>query len=220
MGEPAALRRGDRVRAVGNPQGSAWSVNVTPDAVATVGDTVVTFESRFVGPGHSGGALLDDDWQVVGLLQSVEPPTATALRIDVVADRLRAWGHPVQLRPRFTDASAETVTAGAGFTCAVGAEGRLACWGFNDHGELGTGTVRNAAVPTPVQGGLGRQRGRRVGRWRRGQAAGPDSGPGRPAVRVGVGGDEPRLRRDHRRRGVLLGGQPARSARRRLDGAA
>jgi hypothetical protein len=60
-GRLAQGRRGhgrDRVYAVGHPNGVAWATQLTPDLVAGVDSANVTFQSSFVGPGHSGGALL------------------------------------------------------------------------------------------------------------------------------------------------------------------
>jgi len=37
-------------------------------------------------------------------------------------------------------------------TCAVKADGTVACWGFNNAGQLGDGTIVNKGVPTAVPG--------------------------------------------------------------------
>jgi alpha-tubulin suppressor-like RCC1 family protein len=42
------------------------------------------------------------------------------------------------------------VAAGDGHTCAL-TDGGLLCWGYNGNGSLGTGTLTNEALPTPVQ---------------------------------------------------------------------
>ncbi|NOY94464.1 MAG: hypothetical protein GXP55_25080 [Deltaproteobacteria bacterium] len=44
------------------------------------------------------------------------------------------------------------VAAGAGFTCALRASGRVACWGRNDHGQLGDGTRANHSTLAEVPG--------------------------------------------------------------------
>jgi alpha-tubulin suppressor-like RCC1 family protein len=42
-----------------------------------------------------------------------------------------------------------TISAGAGFTCAVAKSGAAYCWGFNG-GQLGDGTLTPAGIPVPV----------------------------------------------------------------------
>jgi len=98
LGDATALGRGDGVYALGYPQGQPWGVNIAPAPVATTSDSLVTFETSLVSPGHSGGALLNERWEVVGLLLNVQPPTATARSISQIVDMLREWRYPVALR--------------------------------------------------------------------------------------------------------------------------
>ena len=44
------------------------------------------------------------------------------------------------------------VSAGGLHTCAVLSDGRVQCWGDNDQGQLGTGTVTTSSVPRTVPG--------------------------------------------------------------------
>jgi alpha-tubulin suppressor-like RCC1 family protein len=46
------------------------------------------------------------------------------------------------------------VVAGAVHTCALVEDGEAFCWGQNAHGQLGSGTTRNASSPVAVAGGL------------------------------------------------------------------
>jgi S1-C subfamily serine protease len=71
MGAPASLARGDGVFALGHPQGRTWGTNVAPIPISAVSDSVLTFETTLVVPGHSGGALLNQRREIVGLLLNV-----------------------------------------------------------------------------------------------------------------------------------------------------
>ncbi|NDG98588.1 MAG: hypothetical protein EBY11_11715, partial [Proteobacteria bacterium] len=42
---------------------------------------------------------------------------------------------------------------GSGWTCGLTGEGRAYCWGYNDLGQLGDGTLLNRSAPVAVSGG-------------------------------------------------------------------
>ncbi len=50
-----------------------------------------------------------------------------------------------------TPGTPTTLAAGAHHSCTV-ASGRAYCWGANDHGQLGNGTVSNSLVPVAITG--------------------------------------------------------------------
>ncbi len=49
-----------------------------------------------------------------------------------------------------TTGQAASITAGTAHSCAVLTDGAVACWGANDHGQLGNGTTLPAATPQLV----------------------------------------------------------------------
>ncbi len=150
LGDPTALARGDGVFALGNPQGRPWGMNVSPFAVSSVGDNLITFQATSVVEGNSGGALLNDRSEIVGMLLHVAPPEATARNITSVLDLLRAWRFPVGLSPRFMASAVTRVSAGADFSCSTTRAGVGYCWGSNTHGELGSGGRANTTAPVRV----------------------------------------------------------------------
>ena len=48
----------------------------------------------------------------------------------------------------------DAASAGWAVTCAVTPDGSGYCWGYNNYGQLGNGTILNQYSPTPVLGGL------------------------------------------------------------------
>jgi alpha-tubulin suppressor-like RCC1 family protein len=152
IGDPTVLIQGEPVFLAGHPQGVPWSVTVTPDAFIEPDEASLRFESKSLFPGHSGGALLNFRLEIIGLLRSDQQPNGDALSIVKVVALLKEWGYPVRLSQRFTAASLETLSVGAGHTCYVNPHGTASCWGGNDHGQLGFGTSVDATQPSPVHG--------------------------------------------------------------------
>jgi Trypsin-like peptidase domain len=97
-GDPAKLRFNDPVSPMGCPNGNCWGVPAPPDRMVGIVGRDLVFQSFFVGPGSSGGALFNQYWEVVGVVTGEEPPRANALAIDVVLGLMRAMQHPVSLR--------------------------------------------------------------------------------------------------------------------------
>jgi alpha-tubulin suppressor-like RCC1 family protein len=47
----------------------------------------------------------------------------------------------------------KSISAGSRTACALDAHGRGYCWGWNEYGQVGDGTIVNRTVPTPISGG-------------------------------------------------------------------
>jgi Trypsin-like peptidase domain len=97
IGKPDVLKRGDGVFAIGQPGGNRWRLSVSPDRVARVTGDVVQFESTFIAAGHSGGALLNQQGQIVGMIRRDQPPDGEAVSLARVLERVGEWGYPVSL---------------------------------------------------------------------------------------------------------------------------
>jgi hypothetical protein len=70
---------------VGCPGGECWGVG-QPDKVLVAGPNQprILFSSFFVAPGHSGGPLFNQWWEVVGMLTKLGKPLSEAIPIDSV----------------------------------------------------------------------------------------------------------------------------------------
>ena len=98
-GDPAALEIGALVVPVGCPDRVCWDPPVSGDRVISASARRVRFESFFVSPGSSGGALFNREWEVVGLVTEKNSQDGIAVGMSEVADRLKKWGYTIQLGP-------------------------------------------------------------------------------------------------------------------------
>jgi len=97
LGNPR-LRSDDPVSPVGCPQGVCWQAPSPADRLIGADSKGILFQSSFVGPGSSGGALLNQWWEIVGMVTKDEPPRAEAIPIDQVLTLARAWRIPVKVK--------------------------------------------------------------------------------------------------------------------------
>jgi alpha-tubulin suppressor-like RCC1 family protein len=154
LGNAESLKRGDPVYSLGNPHGKAWSVNVTPDRVSQREGDLVYFESNFIREGHSGGALLNGQWELVGMILSDQPPNGEAISITRILVMAREWKFPVGLRNRIPLPDRQLLSAGGEMSCVITDGGSAYCWGDNTYGRLGNGSETNSILPVPVYGNL------------------------------------------------------------------
>ena len=104
------LEKGDEVYHLGNPGGRTWGGNVMPDHFIEDRDGVAYFESSSIQPGVSGGALLDDEQQFIGMVRADDSGDGQVVLWNTIEGRLRDWGYPIYLgfappAPQFTAAS-------------------------------------------------------------------------------------------------------------------
>ena len=85
LGEVRRLGVRTPVYPVGCPAGECWGVG-QPDKVLVAGPDQprILFTTFFVSPGHSGGPLFNQWWEVVGILTKHGQPLSEALPIDSV----------------------------------------------------------------------------------------------------------------------------------------
>jgi hypothetical protein len=100
LGDPRSLKSGESVYSVGYPKAEPWHTYVTPDRFSKNSRDSIFFESNFIGPGNSGGALLNEGREVVGMIIEFQPPDGRAVSIQSVVDILNQWGYPVGLKQK------------------------------------------------------------------------------------------------------------------------
>ena len=124
LGDPSSLKRSDPLYLIGNPAGEEWSASETPDRMLRGEGDLLFFNSTTIAQGHSGGALLNDRWELVGMVVADSRTSSRAVNITRVLETLRGWEVPVTLR-----APLVRISAGAMRTCAATAAGEAYCWG-------------------------------------------------------------------------------------------
>jgi hypothetical protein len=90
---------------VGHPNKRLWEVSGKPAAVTAVPPGVVQFQSPVIASGNSGGALVANNLRcLVGMVIHDDPPQASAISVQAIASKLKAWHipHAIQI-PRNND---------------------------------------------------------------------------------------------------------------------
>lgn len=82
---------------VGNPNQVGWFSPRALDRFHELRGDEIIFESPSLMVGFSGGALFTEDWYLVGMLRSDDPPFGRALKIEAIAERLKAWNIPIDM---------------------------------------------------------------------------------------------------------------------------
>lgn len=98
LGDLERLRHGDRVYAIGCPGSVSrcWEISADEDEYQATYQ-LIAFHSQSIEGGSSGGALFNNQWEVIGIVLSRDPPFGQALPIDIVRDELADRSVPFQL---------------------------------------------------------------------------------------------------------------------------
>jgi formylglycine-generating enzyme required for sulfatase activity len=97
MGDPGTLKNSSLVYGVGQG-GTDWGVTYQAGSVSSVDPVRIAVQSAYIVHGHSGGALIDREGRILGLINQTDGTTAQAMRIDKVLETLSLdLGLPVQL---------------------------------------------------------------------------------------------------------------------------
>jgi len=91
------LQFGDEVLPVGNPNGLQWAIPVKPDNISQINGSEIVFQSTFISNGHSGGALIDTEAKLIGMIIADQPPFGRAINLDKVLQQVKEWGYSTRL---------------------------------------------------------------------------------------------------------------------------
>ncbi|MBE9535482.1 MAG: ankyrin repeat domain-containing protein [Proteobacteria bacterium] len=97
LGDGSVLERGDALYPIGYPNGVPWGMPIVPDRVSKIAGREITFQSSFISIGHSGGGLLNETYDLVGMIIKDGPPFGLAIQLKPILKVLQQWGYPVKL---------------------------------------------------------------------------------------------------------------------------
>jgi hypothetical protein len=114
QGDAGSIKSGAPVNPVGCHD-ICWDAPSPPDQVLGKDLQGIIFQSTFIGPGSSGGALFNQWWEVVGMVIVDAPPRGEAIPIDRVLTQARYWGYPVDLKKTAVPRSGYRTSVGVSF---------------------------------------------------------------------------------------------------------
>lgn len=98
LGEVKMLQVRDPLHAIGFPGETPWFVSASPERYLERVGSQIFFQSDTLAQGYSGGALYNDNWELLAMIQADEPPKGRAIAFERVLENIGDWGYPVDLR--------------------------------------------------------------------------------------------------------------------------
>lgn len=91
---------GMSVKLIGHPYGNRWNINYSNNLNEVAYDfsnDLFTLSSNNIGPGNSGGPVLDSQNEWMGLVKSVDAVKAICINTSLLLQIMDAWGVPINL---------------------------------------------------------------------------------------------------------------------------
>ncbi|MEM7369041.1 MAG: SUMF1/EgtB/PvdO family nonheme iron enzyme [Bacteroidota bacterium] len=100
-----ALSKADKqvlqsVIVIGHPQGNDWDINFNTNLKSLehdLDDRLFTLAPIGIGPGNSGGPVLNQAYELMGLVQEIDPVKAVCVDIETLLKACTAWKVPTNL---------------------------------------------------------------------------------------------------------------------------
>lgn len=132
VGDVDSLKLRAELNTIGYPNSAAWRINASPHRMSEKKDARLYFESASISQGNSGGPLLNEQFEIVGMVSSDDPPEYWAIDIGSLLSRLKSWQYPVALGSSLIPTTFALVAANDDRTCALSESGRIYCWGIKE----------------------------------------------------------------------------------------
>lgn len=91
------IKKGEYINFLGQPNGQKWLLSPHPDIVYNTTSTDLEVQSKFIEPGSSGGAVIDKNSLIVGLVFQSDNGTAHAIPIRRLKEVLERNRFPFDL---------------------------------------------------------------------------------------------------------------------------
>ena len=151
----ADVQRKQQVFSIGYAGGIPWFSRVTPDVMSEVASDALRVETGLeVQPGQSGGALVNQNAEIVGIVKHYATPVAVAIPITRAIEWLKQRNYPVFLRTAAAATGSSTSGGPPAGGRGVEPEGKPPAIGRGDPGPS-TDPIRTGASEWPMPGANG-----------------------------------------------------------------
>ncbi len=98
IADPSKTSELEKIIAVGHPRGREWELS--SGEIRSTDRAFLRFSGDAVSPGNSGGALLNDEYKLIGIVTKEETDQGIAVRIDEAFKILDQWKLPHYAIPK------------------------------------------------------------------------------------------------------------------------
>lgn len=132
LGDVDSLRIKDELYSIGYPNKSNWRRNVAAHLFSSKSDGRIFAEGLNLPNGYSGGALVNRNSEIMGMVSHGEEGEFWAVDMRSILARLNRWGYPVALGKSETPFPGPLVMVSGNedLTCALTVYGKIYCWGL------------------------------------------------------------------------------------------
>ncbi len=108
IGDASLVKELDQVIAIGHPGSKEWQAS-SGEILLSDDISNFSFSRETIDPGNSGGALLNDKYQLIGIVKQKGYGDGSALKIEYALKILDGWRIPLSLGVKLTDEEIEQI---------------------------------------------------------------------------------------------------------------